>query len=1151
MKPTKNQQQFLDIQHANVLVSASAGCGKTTTMIQKLIQLILHENVKVSELLVVTFTNAAGMEMKQKLYKQLYKTILDPSLTIDEKNYLTEQLEDVGQADIGTLHGFCKKIIDQYFYVIDLDPKFMILEENEQQYLLLKAVSKVMNEYRKEKDVTFQNLFDYFNKSRHNTNFTQCLLQLHSYLSSKADKVDWKAEKQNICKSGNFIGETIVNFLFEYFKQKFQVMEESVRLLHKESEYYGLEKYTLSLQEILSALTSIGKTMTIWEMDSICSSMSSISKVRRSKNLSPEYFDFVDKYDALLGENKPSWDSVRGVFASYKKYVQLEESMLSKEQVIKRIEQVIPHIEKLLEVEERLTEHYHQLKMKRNGLDFNDLEQKVLLIVKDSHIRKEISKKYKAIFVDEYQDISDAQEKIINSIHGQCPLYMIGDVKQSIYAFRHCTPAIFLSKVQTFLDDGKENVLLGLNDNFRSNSNILEWVNYVCGQLMTKQTMGLDYNSTSLLNSGNDNQKVQQDQNVTLQIVSHIDQTDSGGIRSQAHAILSTITKYIGKEYFNIAKGVYDKLTYKDFAVLTHNKGKLVEEIYNLLTENNIPVSASFNSNLFHTEEIGTIIAILKVLNNIQDDEAMASLLLSPIGGLSEQELVYIKQKDTSFLCDVLSYEKNDKIREKLKKSFSFIQTYREYLEHHCVVDTLKEIIFAYDLMNYYGTLPDGIGRVNRIKLFLSLISSESLKYSLNQVLEYIHDLSEKENFEITVASQDNAVQIMTMHKSKGLEFPFVILAGLSSQFNEEILRQDIVISDKFGIGMRSRDMVKRIEQNNLLRSACILDKLEEEKKEEIRLLYVAMTRAKNYLHMIAYQKEEKTIKKHPLLCRSHFEMICSTLSQTIQEGMYQNKKGSISLGESTLHYVIGADDEQIELKQQEKPLLCEYPIDRLKELKHLVQKNEAFIVTDRVALKNTVSEMLMIEEQDYVNLVDSPKNFTLSEQSLLIVSASDVGTAYHKIMEHMSFDFSQNAQSVVEELFRNGTIPIVLKNKINIKKIDHAVVTISQFIEKDTMVLKEAQFMYKDKHKNLVNHSSIEDNILIQGMVDLFLKRGNKGVLIDYKTNKNMSEQAFIEKYKKQLELYALALKEAYGLEELISYIYSFDLEKLIKISS
>lgn len=1151
MKLTHNQQKFLDIHQANVLVSASAGCGKTTTMIQKLIHLILHEHVKVCELLVVTFTNAAGMEMKQKLYKQLYKTILEQSLTIDEKNELTEELEDIGQADIGTLHGFCKKIIDQYFYVIDLDPKFVILEENEQQYLLLKSVSKVLNEYSKEKDEAFRNLFEYFNKSRHSNNFTQSLLFLHSYLSSKADKLDWKKEKQELVKKGEYIGEQVVTFLFTYFKQKFQALEESVRLLIEESKRYDLEKYTLSLQEINNLLTSINATTTIWEMDKLCSSKGALIKVRRTKNILPEYLDFVDRYDALFGENKPSWDSVRGVLNAYKKYVQLDEGELDQTQIENRILQVIPHIEKLFEVEERISRKYDSLKRDYNGLDFNDLEQKTLLILQNSQIRKEITKKYKAIFVDEYQDISDAQEKIIASIHTSAPLYMIGDVKQSIYAFRHCTPAIFLQKVQDFSLDGKENILLGLNDNFRSNDNILQWVNFVCGQLITKQTMGLDYQSTSLLKCGNENQKVANTNNVTLQIVPNLDSDDIGGIRAQAYAILTTITKNLGKEYFNIAKGTTEKLTYRDFAILTHNKGKLVEEIYNLLTENDIPVSASFNSNLFHTEEIGTLVAILKVLNNMQNEEAMTILLLSPIGRLSEQELVKIKRKDTSFSQDILDYDGQDEIKEKITKCFTFIKKYRAYLEHHSVVDTLKEIIFEYDLMNYYGTLPDGIGRVNRITLFLSLISSESLKYSLKQVLEYIEELSKKENFEITVSAGENAVQIMTMHKSKGLEFPFVILAGLSTQFNEEILRQDVVISDRFGIGMRSRDIVKRIEQNNLLRSACILDKLEEEKKEEIRLLYVAMTRAKNFLHMIGYQKEEKSISKHPLLCRSHFEMIWSTIPLSIQEAMFQNKKGVSSLGESKLHYIMGLDQEEVQLKEQTKPLLCAYSTKEYEKIRELIDKNEHIVASVPIALKNTVSEMLMKEDEDYVNLVDSPQNFALIEQTFSTISASDIGTAYHKIMEQMNFDFSQNAQSVVDELFQKGILPISLKNKINIAKINHAMITISQFVSHHAEVFKEVQFMYKDKHKNLVKNSDIEDEILIQGMVDLFIKCGNKGVLLDYKTNKNMTEKEFIEKYQKQLELYALALREAYHLEELTSYIYSFELEKLIKIPS
>lgn len=1152
MKPTTNQQQFLSVVASNVLVSASAGCGKTTTMIQKLIQLLLQGDVKVSELLVVTFTNAAGAEMKQKLYKELYKTILTTDLTVDEKNNLVEQLEEIGGADIGTLHGYCKKLVEKYFYVIDLDPKFVVLEDNEQQYLLHIAIERVLKEYTAKRDALFANVFEYFNKSRGNSGFTQALMQLHSYFSSKADKHVWQQEKLDLVKYGNFLGEQLLVYLGEYFKEKFASLADTCRILQDQSKLFELDKYSASLNEISEYLDRIERANSIWELDSIVSSIPvSTLKVRKSKNIQPDYLDFVSSYDTFIGENKPGWDSFRGVVAAYKKYVQFDLGALQQERIVSQIELVLPLIEKLFEIEEKLTCEYEKLKTERQGLDFNDLEQKALLILSDSRVRSEISKKYKAIFVDEYQDISDAQEKIIESLHTSNSLYMIGDVKQSIYAFRHCTPAIFLEKQDRYAKDGKENILLGLNDNFRSDSNILQWVNFVCDHLMTKQTIGIDYKSTSRLNSGSINQTVQQSTNVVLNILPSSEGDKEEDLHAQAQSILSTIVKYVGQPYYHIAKGTYEKLDYKDFAILTHNKGRLVEEIYTLLTENEIPVSASFNSNLFHTEEIGTLIAILKVLNNTLDDEAFATLLLSPIIGLTEADLVSIGRTHDNFVEDVFAYVEQDNIHERLNQCYQFIRKYRHYLEHHTVVECLKEILCQYDLFNYYGTLPDGLSRVNKIKLFLSVIDNDSIHYSVKQVLDYIDQLRSKENFEIVVASQDNAVQIMTMHKSKGLEYPFVILAGLGTQFNEETLRQDIVISDKFGIGMRSRDLKKRTEQNNLLRSVCILDKVEEEKKEEIRLLYVAMTRAKNYLYMIGCKKDDKPILKQPLQCRSHLEMILATIPQNVQEVLYREGGVTLQLGKSELVIINGLGKDTVTLKTQDKPLLVEYPTTLYDRIATLCKTNDTFVKSDPIALKNTVSEMLMMEEENYVQLVDSPESFKLSEQKLDTISASDRGTAYHKVMEKLNFDFSQNAQKVIDDLVATGGLSVELKNQINIDKINGAILTISQFIDGKSEVFKEAQFMYKDKHCNLVSDSTLQDDILIQGMVDLFIKQGNKCILLDYKTNRHMTELDYIAKYKRQLELYALALKDAYHLENLDSYIYSFDLEKLIKISS
>ena len=1154
MKPTKNQQQFLDQHQSNVLVSASAGCGKTTTMIQKLIQLILREGIKVKELLVVTFTNAAGAEMKQKLYKALYQTILQEDLTEDEKNALIDQLEDIGQADIGTLHSICKKIIEKYFYTIDMDPQFVIIEGNEQQYLLTKAVQNVLSSMDHH-DTVFENLYEYFNKKRKNESFMNTLIQLYGFLSSKTDQKEWETYILDHVYVEDMEHSVVIQYLLEYFLEKFEALLLNAQKLYEESVILGLEKYQNSLLDVIHFLKDIQNVTSIKVLDQKIQTLDTKSiRVRTPKNLDPDYIDFVTTYQEFIGETKKvNWDSVRGTLAGYKKYVQLEKDKIDFDVMQEQTKQVKVLVQKLFELEDKVSQEYQRLKKDRNGLDFNDLEQKTLEILSYPEAQKEIMQSYKAIFVDEYQDINEVQESIITRLKTNVNLYMIGDVKQSIYGFRHCTPTIFLQKAELFQLDGKKNVLLGLNDNFRSHNNILEFVNAVCKKLMTKKTIGIDYEKESMLQSGNDAQRTPQDQNVILHIIEKDDLEKDDVIRSQAKAVMKYIVSKIGKPYFNIATQQYETLDYKHFAVLTRNKTELVEEIYNLLTENNIPVSASFNSSLFHTEEIGTLVAFLKVLQNSRDEISLVSILTSPMIQCTEDELVMIKQDPKkSYYDNMRTYQGEDQVAKKLQQLWSLLDTYREKLQHKTVVETLQDLIRQYDLENYYGTLPDGISRVNRIRLFLNIISNDSTKYALEKVVEYIDLLSSQEKFEISVATQENAVQMMTMHKSKGLEFPCVILAGLSTNFNEDSARKELVVSNRFSIGLRCRDMNKRTESNHIIRSACLLHTIEEERKEEIRLLYVAMTRAKNTLIMIGCKKANQTIIKQPLQCRSHLEMILSTIPVAVQENFSHQKQITITLDQSTLTIQNEKKEEDEEfLQKQQKPILPNYDHDLYEKLHTLCVQNDELVEEDPIALKNTVSQMLMDEQEDYTQVIETPTSFAISESSMATVDGSQLGTAYHKVMEKMDFDFGQNAQKIVEQLYASGQINLPIKNQINIQKIERAVVQISQLITPDSQVYKEAQFMYKDKHCNLVKNSTRTDAILIQGMVDLFIKQGNIGILVDYKTNKNISPDDLKKKYAKQLELYALAIKEAYHLEKVEQYIYSFEYEKLLKVSS
>lgn len=1128
-KPNKEQLEFINSNNFNVLVSASAGSGKTSTMIQKLLAILSIEKVPITSLLVVTYTNASASEMKQKLYNEISNLLLDTT-DVDLKLFLKSQLENINNAEIGTLHSICKKLIVKYFYELEQSPDFNLLSERDAKYLLDTAIKKVFSTHITSNDEAFYELYDCYNTKRNDTTLKDMCLQLYNYMITKNDYISWK--NSFLCNSYNIdLNSNIAcNFVFNYYKQVLDSYKSVINKLLIEGNSLNLEKYINFLNTRLQFIDEFVSAKTFEQSLKILFDRVLLIKPTKSRNASTEELDFDESVDEF---NKSFSDLIKRIKKDYvcENVADLKENINSAKS----------NLIKIFEIVEEIKKTYAELKKSNNYLDFNDLEDKMQDLLENEQIRKTLSEHYKYVFVDEYQDINEKQENILLKLVSNDNYYMIGDVKQSIYAFRQSSPKIFISKFQEFSKDGLKNKVINFNTNYRSDKNILEFNNYIFDELITENTIGINYKDTARFVSNNP----YNGSRVNLNII------NTGDIvvdkeRAEAMLVAKEISNLLLKE-----KKDGTKITYKDIAIIVRQRGTFVKVLYETLTKLQIPVSTSINNDFFNTSEIKLMISILKVISNYKDDLAIATVLKN-LFGVNESELLAIRNfaEYKNFYECVINYSSDGAIKTKLDKFFEFVNLSQLDLCNMTLYDFLHNTINKFDMLSNLKSLPNGIEKENNINEFLSLTDAETYKYNLDRFLEYL-DFISKESVLQVVGKGGNSVQICTIHYSKGLEYPAVIMAGLGKQFQLNKGASNIIINNQFGVGLKSIDSKKRILSETLIRNACKIENKTSQIDEEIRLLYVAMTRPKEYLSLIGqYDILALKSSKYKTIYNSKnfLDMLFKTIDKKYISYFINKSEFKINEGNENEFRVNVINIDDIELSQVENQkdiILNAENVDLMNALSNVYNKRPSSKI---YTIKNTVTNILQ-EESDYENLNYMPKNLDLSDE---VVSKDylKIGTAYHAVMQNLNFTENKEQISVViENLKASNVISEDIIKEIDIDEIFTACQVLRGIAKDAKEIFHEKQFLMQENYNKLVKNSDNNTKVIIQGIIDLVVVKGNEAILIDFKTNRTKDEQKIVEQYKLQLEIYKLAFEKATNIEITKKYLYSFYLGKLIEI--
>lgn len=1109
-KLTNSQQVFVDSFNKNTLVSASAGSGKTSTMIAKLTDMVCKYSVPINKLLVVTYTNSAGNEMKQKLFNSLIKALNEE--TDEEKvSFISEQIDDMVNCDIGTLHAICKKIITNYFYVVEQDPSFSLLDGQQSDYLFDNAMNNVFNRLITQENEEFYLIYRLYNKKRNLNTLKYIIKTLHNYLLSKIDAKKWEDE---VIKNCDYNNNKSKDYLIDYYKKLFVSFAEDFSKI-KQKCVNNFEKYVNYVSDRLNFVLGVRDINNYEELFNFVNNYSFVSKPRVSlDNLREEEFDIIEKSEIVFKE-------FSDLLKNFKKYFVLmsEEDFVNYKKLIK----------KLFELQDLVNLEYLNLKKQQNALDFSDLEHITLKILENNFVVDSLKDKYDYIFIDEYQDINQVQEEIISRIKRDNNLYMIGDVKQSIYAFRLSSPEIFINKFNNFQNDGVKNHVINLNENFRSKENILQFSNLIFNKLITKNTVGVDYENNSQLVCGIEE---------TFEKCVELNLIDEECETTEAQVIAKKVGEYIAKGY-----------NYKDIAILLRSKGELVNEIYSELKKYNIPCEATYKTDLFKNSEVLVIYNLLKLVNYSYDDIAMASTLKSVLVGLNDNELAEIRLMNSELSFSECAYEymlngTNEHIILKLKQMIELINEIRFKLCAESIIEVVNYVLRKYDINNYYLSFVDGLEKISNINEFLRILKNEEYKYDLQKCIDYLDSIKKDGEVTLTLTGVGDSVKIMTMHSSKGLEYPVVIIGGFGKKFVLNKQTDDIIINDKLGVGVRMFDIDQHTQKESITKNACKLMNKKSEIDEEIRLLYVALTRPKKQLCIVGkygITDVRRIASKSIYSSKSYLELLLKAMPNNVIQ-FFENKVDNFSLFDDEKYaFDVNFYKKQEELFDAEiKPIILNAPdIELANKVGEYFDYVYPHISSQNIAIKNTVSQILR-EEVDYENQVDSiVKNSSLDKYSM------ELGTAYHNIMQKLNY--SEDLGDILELISENKSNDLPYKD-IDPIKIFTAVKEVKKLMMSNTKILKEAQFVMK------INYSEIDklvdsEDMLVQGVIDLVVINDKEATIIDFKTNKTKNPKHLIDSYGIQLNLYALAFEKAYKIKVTKKLLYSFEIGKFFEV--
>ena len=1190
MQFTPEQQKVIDLRNKNILVSAAAGSGKTAVLVERILGLILDEEnpVDIDRLLIVTFTNAAASEMRERIGAAIEKRLESQP----DNQHLLRQATLLHHAQITTIDSFCLFVIRNNFNEIGLDPGFRVADSGENELLkqdIIKVVFEELLENRETKE-DFTDLLEHLAYRGKEKVLEETILKIYHFSQSFPWPEEWLKERYEDYIITGDIEETAWGKLW---RADLETQLEQLRSRLKNGlaiclEEDGPHMYVDALQADLE------------QMDLLCAKGSK-EQYEMMQNLS--FVRLSTKKDAAVSpEKKEAAKKIRDEVKKELGNIGKKFFAFSEETIGRQMAETAKIEKTLIDTVLLFKERFEAAKREKNLLDFHDMEHMALQIlierVEDEKTKERSWKPtktaldyrsyFKEIMVDEYQDSNLVQEYLLQSISGEQEMrhnrFMVGDLKQSIYKFRLARPEIFLEKYHAYSteDEGKQQ-RIDLHKNFRSRKEVIDSVNHVFYQIMGEALGKIEYTEKEALYPGAVYESLGEDYRTELLLLEKIEEDVK---KAEASMVAGRIRQLVGSfQVTDKESGMLRPARYKDIVVLLRSNAGWDEEFYNVFMEQQIPACVTSKIGYFSAKEVQIVMSFLKTIDNPKQDIPLYGTMKSLLGKFSEEEIVQIKNMGQDSLYENIKAMTEGALGEKCQRFLESLNKYRNMVYVTPIHKLLRVYLKDTGYLPYFAGLAGGEQRITNIKMLLEKAETYE-KTSYFGLFHFIRYMEQLQKYDIEVSENGNveesrdAVRIMSIHKSKGLEFPICIVAGLSKKMNQQDVNAGLVCDMDLGIGMEYRNPKLRVKNTDMRRNVLAEKMRIDNLGEELRILYVAMTRAKEKLILSGVVKDYEE-------CMTGFEEVKRRKEEKLSYGM-------LSRSTSFMDFLLPAtvrNNNCIKTilwnpweaqKKQEAESVCRQVSrleveERLKalgdsdeaRLKEELQKRFHFTYEHQnlqgLYAKTSVSELKMkaMEESDVAA-------FQMFEEPELIpyvpafveekaeVSGTERGNAYHRVMELVDFSDCDDVDEVLEKMehlvaekvLDENYLKLVRKDKLE-KFLQSTLAKRMGKASKEGKLFREQPFVLGISAKRLDEKFPAEEKVLIQGIIDAFFEEEGEIVLVDYKTDSIKNGDELVKRYRAQMEYYQEALEQLTGKKVKEKILYSYALNQSVEIHS
>lgn len=1237
---TAEQETAIYTDGTNVLVSAAAGSGKTAVLVERIIQkLLAKENpIDIDGLLVVTFTNAAAQEMRNRVGLALEMALEEDPTSI----HLKKQLSLLQRASISTLHSFCMNVVRQYAYLLDIDPGFRIANDMEADLIKQDVIDELFEEwYSKEGEELeqFYGVVDRFSNDRSDVAVESLILALYDFSIQNPRPEQWLDQLAEVYDVQEDLEEKEPKWLMVIKKEvdrQFKAIEQEIKRAEDianevDGPYHYLETIEsdkIGLQEALACIHS-------W--DDLQSYMATSKLATLSRKRVDCDADKRKKFQVVRNKYRKRWNDLKDNLFSRQLSSHVDD-----------MRELAPIVRLLTELVKQFKTMFTEQKREKAIVDFSDLEHYCLQLLVDdsstdeqmnpSSVATEFKQQFSELLVDEYQDTNLVQETIITLLSDQIGagnMFMVGDVKQSIYGFRHAEPSLFIQKYKQFSDVSHPAKRIDLARNFRSREQVLIGSNYIFRQILDEELGEIDYEPDAELIYANKmydtmpiptpnpeliiiDREASDETNQVSEDSEDYQELEKAQLEARVYA--DKIKSWIGQED-DLPLQIVDKsvqvqrdVQYRDIVILLRSM-TWAPTIVDELKKQGIPVYAELSTGYFDAIEIKIMLSLLKVIDNPRQDIPLAAVLRSPIVGLDEEDLAVIRlaNKGGSYYEALLRYRQlhTDETATKITYFLEKLADFRLEARQGALSELIWQIYRETGYYDFVGGMPGGRQRQANLRaLYDRARGYETTSFrGLFRFLRFIERMEERGDdlgSARALSEQEDVVRIMTIHKSKGLEFPIVIMGGMDRQFNFQDLNRKYLLDKELGFATKFIDPVKRITYPTLYFNAIKQEKLREQLAEEIRVLYVALTRAKEKLVMVGNvnsfakkQEEWQPILEHAeWVLPAQYRVEAKTYLDWVGAALIRHHENTLLQGEEdvaefvpqdiqqdpskwTVTVIHGSEltnlkevDEETTDEQLERHIVNWEPLSLddqnvTDEVKRRLTYHYAYEEASKSRAKQSVTEIKrqreLKDEYSANQLVESFQAPIVNRPSFMqkeqLISAAERGTVMHTLMQHLPLTKRlkrMDIEQYVEEFIAREIITTEESEVINIETIERFYETeIAQTMIQAETVYREVPFSLSLSAREVYASwdSDTDEKVLIQGVIDCLIPVDGGWIILDYKTDTipdDVTEEVkerLRTRYQTQMELYRHAVETIWNQPVQATYLYFFAKQLILHV--